>query len=336
MKSENNLKSIAKRTGVSISTVSRVLSGKHEQYRISAGTVRRVMNEAKRVNYKPSFLAQSLRTKKTYTIGLVVPSLSNHYFASIASEIIFEARQYGYIVILLDTFEDEENERECINTLLTRNIDGMILVPCGERADFLEEIDQQTPLVLVDRYFEETSLSYVHTDNYQGALDGVNLLIEHGHQRIHCIQGVPHSMPSRERVRGYMDALRASGHGNLSQITGSDYSVTNGYLETKLAIGSPLRPTAIFALSNTILLGAIRAIGESSLRIPDDISILSFDNSPFLDFLHPAITRISQPIKEIGQLAVKILIERLSNNQSVRQQIQLPAQIINGNSIKRL
>ena len=117
------------------------------------------------------------------------------------------------------------------------------------------------------------------------------------------------------------DALRESGFDTRSRIAGNDYSITNGYLETKLAIGSPARPTAIFALSNTIMLGAIRAIGESSLRIPDDVSILSFDNNLFLDFLHPAVTRISQPTKEISQLAVKILMERLSDKQSVPQQI---------------
>ena len=321
MSPENNLKSIARRTGVSISTVSRVLNGKHEQYRSSAKTVKRVMDEAKRIDYKPSILAQSLRTNKTYTIGLLIPSIDNPYFATIASEIVFEAKRYGYTVILLDTLEDEGNESECINTLQTHNIDGIILVPCG---------------VLIDRYFEDTSLSYICTDNYRGALDGVKLLIENGHKEILCIRGVPHSMPSKERVKGYIDALRESGFDTRSRITGNDYSITNGYLETKLAIGSPARPTAIFALSNTIMLGAIRAIGESSLRIPDDVSILSFDNNLFLDFLHPAVTRISQPTKEISQLAVKILMERLSDKQSVPQQIKLPAQIIEGKSVKRL
>ena len=336
MSLENNLKSIARRTGVSISTVSRVLNGKHEQYRISAKTVKRVMDEAKRIDYKPSILAQSLRTNKTYTIGLLIPSIDNPYFATIASEIVFEAKRYGYTVILLDTLEDEGNESEWINTLLTRSIDGIILVPCGERPESLEKIDEQTPIVLIDRYFEDTSLSYICTDNYRGALDGVKLLIENGHKEILCIRGVPHSMPSKERVKGYIDALRESGFDTRSRITGNDYSITNGYLETKLAIGSPARPTAIFALSNTIMLGAIRAIGESSLRIPDDVSILSFDNNLFLDFLHPAVTRISQPTKEISQLAVKILMERLSDKQSVPQQIKLPAQIIEGKSVKRL
>lgn len=160
-------------------------------------------------------------------------------------------------MILLDTLEDEGNESECINTLLTRSIDGIILVPCGERPESLEKIDEQTPIVLIDRYFEDTSLSYICTDNYRGALDGVKLLIENGHKEILCIRGVPHSMPSKERVKGYIDALRESGFDTRSRITGNDYSITNGYLETKLAIGSPARPTAIFALSNTIMLGAI-------------------------------------------------------------------------------
>lgn len=336
MGSENNLKSIAKRTGVSISTVSRVLNGKHEQYRISAKTVKRVMDEAKRINYKPSFLAQSLRTQKTYTIGLLIPSIDNPYFAHIASEIILEAKRYDYTVILLDTLEDQANEQECLQTLLTRSIDGIILVPCGERPDALEKIDRQTPIVLIDRYFEHTSLSYVCTDNYRGALEGVRNLIENGHRQILCIRGIPHSMPSKERVKGYLDALREADLEPFARIAGNDYSITNGYLETKLAIESPTRPTAIFALSNTIMLGAIRAIGESALRIPEDISVLSFDNNLFLDFLRPPMTRISQPTRAISQLSVKILMERIAAHSSQPQQIQLPAQLISGESIQRL
>lgn len=336
MSSENSLKSIAQRTGVSISTVSRVLNGKHEQYRISPRTVKRVMDEAKRIDYKPSIVAQSLRTRKSYTIGLLIPSIDNPYFANIASEIVLEAHRYNYTIILLDSMEDENTEKECIETLLARNIDGIILVPCGERSEYLEKIDQRCPVVLIDRYFESTSLSYICTDNYQGALEGMKLLLSNGHRDILCIRGVPHSTPSKERVKGYMDALQQAACSEMCHITGNDYSISNGYLETKLTIGSTSRPTAIFALSNTIMLGAIKAIGESTLRIPEDISILSYDNNLFLDFLHPPITRISQPTKEISQLAVKVLMERIANPDMPQKQIKLPAQIIEGSSIKNI
>ena len=111
MSSENSLKSIAQRTGVSISTVSRVLNGKHEQYRISPRTVKRVLDEAKRIDYKPSLVAQSLRTRKSYTIGLLIPSIDNPYFAHIASEIVLEARRYNYTIILLNSLEDEKDRK---------------------------------------------------------------------------------------------------------------------------------------------------------------------------------------------------------------------------------
>ena len=133
-----------------------------------------------------------------------------------------------------------------------------------------------------------------------------------------------------------MDAMNEASCSHLCHITGNDYSINNGYLETKLAIGCSSRPTAIFTLSNTIMLGAIKAIGESSLRIPEDISILSYDNNLFLDFMHPSITRISQPTKEISQLAVKVLMERMSNPDMPPKQIKMPAQIIEGHSIKKL
>jgi len=165
------------------------------------------------------------------------------------------------------------------------------------------------PLVLIDRYLPDAGmLSYVTTDNYRGAVMATEYLLENGHRRIACIQGTPHSMPVRDRVRGFGDTLRAHGLGDRIVVTGEDFSVQNGYLETKLALAREERPTAIFALSNLILLGVVKAVHESGLRIPDDISVVSFDDNMLFNYLDPAITCIGQPTDEIGTLAVKLLI----------------------------
>lgn len=322
------LVAISKRTGFSISTVSRVLSGQAVRYRISEKTIKLVSDEARRCNYIPNLLAKSLSTNRTNVIGLVIPCIENPYFANIASVVMQEAKQHGYTILLVDTMENEENERVDVLSLLSRKVDGIVIVPCGQDASFLESVNtSNTPVILIDRYFDDTTLPYVCTNNYQGAFDATKFLIENGHKRVACIQGVNYSMPNKERVRGYLDALKQSGIEHHAMIVGEDFSVQNGYLETKLVLSSDNRPSAIFTLSNTILLGAIKAIKESGLQIPEDISVVSFDNNIYLDYLDPSITRVSQPIDEIGILAIKILSQSIKDNTIYRKRIQIPPKL---------
>ena len=247
---KETLVTISKRTGFAISTVSRVLNGQAEKYRISRKTVELILAEARRCDYTPSLLAKGLRMKRTNTLGLLIPQVSNPYFADIASAIIREARSHGYTVMVVDTMENEENEQEGIRTMLSRRVDGIVAVPCGRTPDHLEKVDRSVPVMLVDRSFERTSLPYVCTDNYRGGVEATRILLQRGHRRIACIQGVPHSMPNRRRVQGYLDALRQAGLQEEAIITGDAFSLENGYRQTKLAVAGPDRPPAIFALSN--------------------------------------------------------------------------------------
>jgi LacI family transcriptional regulator len=332
MKKET-LITISERTGFSVSTVSRVLGGKANKYRISDKTINVISEEARKCNYTPSLLAKGLRTSKTNTIGLLVPGIENPYFANIASIVISEARKIGYTIVLVDTMESEKNEQEGIESLLARMVDGMIVVPSGSNPEFLESVDRRTPVVLIDRHFEPTTLSYVTTNNYEGGFEATKYLIDFGHRDILCVCGVHHSMPARERERGYLEALRQNGLENMTRVAGNDFTIQNGYLETKLALNGLRPPTAIFAMSNTILLGAIKAIRESSLRIPDDISIVSFDNYTYLDYLDPAITRVGQRINEMGMLAIKLLQQRIEGDGNGMAKIQLIPQLIVCNSV---
>lgn len=220
---KETLVTISKRTGFAISTVSRVLNGQAEKYRISRKTVELILAEARRCDYTPSLLAKGLRMKRTNTLGLLIPQVSNPYFADIASAIIREARSHGYTVMVVDTMENEENEQEGIRTMLSRRVDGIVAVPCGRTPDHLEKVNRSVPVMLVDRSFERTSLPYVCTDNYRGGVEATRILLQRGHRRIACIQGVPHSMPNRRRVQGYLDALRQAGLQEEAIITGDAF-----------------------------------------------------------------------------------------------------------------
>lgn len=334
---KTTLETIARNTGFSKSTISRVLNNKAYASRISKETVDIILNEAERCGYTPNLIAKNLRINKSQTIGLLVPSLANPYFAEIASVIVLESRKYGYTTIVADTMENENMQNAAITNILTRQVDGIIIVPCGSNPAYLEQTNKQcVPIILVDRYYENSPLPYVVTNNFHGGYMATSLLVRNGHKDIACIQGPPAAMTNRKRIAGYMSVLKENRLEDRAIITGNEFSIQNGYLETKLLLNNDRRPTAIFALSNNIGLGAIKAIREARLRIPEDISLISFDNYLYLDFLEPPVTRIGQMVDEMGKMAVKLLNESIANHREIKSQIELSPEMIMRDSVAPL
>lgn len=320
---------IAEKSGYSISTCSRVLNGKGKESRISAEASEKIKKVAESLGYYPDIFAQNLRRSSTQTIGLVVPGLANPYFAAIASVVITQARQLGFNTIVSDTMDDASLQNESVSTLASRKVDGLIVVPSGSDSTFLEQIDEKyVPIILIDRYFHDTKLPYVATNNYRGGYDGTNILIKNGHRRIVCLRGLPQATTTIDRIAGYKDAMRDAGLEDEIYIVGNDYSIQNGYLESKLLLCSNSRPTAVFALSNTIALGVVEAVNEAGLSIPDDLSLVGFDNNTYLDYMNPPMTRIGQRVEEMGKMAVKLLFDRMVYGRKVRNQIELSPEVI--------
>ena len=338
---KETLQTIARRLDISATTVSRVLSGNAEKYRISAKTQELIRNEALRCKYTPSMAARSLRTRKTNTIGLILPSVSNKYFADIAGTVISECRSNGYVTIVMDVAEKEEFQKDCIRSLAVQGVDGMIIAPCGDDPSQLEMINREYfPVVLIDRYFRDSSLSYVTANNLQGGMMAVRHLISQGHSRIACIQGVVESIPNQKRVNGYRQAMTEAGLTDCINVRGDAFSIQNGYVETRLLLseGPASRPTAIFALSNTIVLGVVKAIKESGLRIPEDISVVSFDDNIYLDYMEPPVTRVIQPVEGMAKLAVRLLFNAISSpaGERSKSELQLSTELIRRDSVRSL
>ncbi len=334
---KETLSSISKRIGVSSTTISRVLSGQSRKYRISESTQKKVLDEAKRCNYTPNIIARNLRTKKTNTIGLILPSVANPFFADLSSVIITDASANNYTTIVLDSLEDEEHQSSNIATLLSRRVDGIIAAPCGADAKLLEEVNKKNiPVICVDRFYEDSQLPYVTTNNYTGSFEATNHLIINGHKRIACIQGIRESTPNKKRVAGYLDALKKVSLEKNAIIVGNEFSLQNGYLETKLLLNRAEPPTAILALSNTIGLGALKAIREANLHIPYDISLVTYDDNKYMDYLTPPITRIGQPVEEMAKLATKLLFESIETEKRLNTQIQLAPSLIIRESVMDL
>lgn len=339
MKSSNvTLKSIAERLDVSVTTVSRVLNGKSDRYRISKETQELINTAAKELSYSPNQLARGLRLKRTNTIGYIIPDISNPFFSSIAKNVEKSARKLGYSILLCDSEEDTKIEENLLQLMIDRKVDGLIISPVGIEVNHLRRIAQKNiPIVLLDRYFPELNLPFVTSDNYKGALEAVNMLIEHGHRRIACIQGLVNTSPNNDRVRGYIDAHKTHDLSvDKKLIVGDSFGEENGYIETKLLLKQDDPPTALFAVSNLISLGAIRAISEEGLKIPDDISMVSFDDQPYSRFLSTPMTTVSQQNSQIGQIAIKLLIDQIESNRQLEPKgIFLPTKLISRDSVKR-
>lgn len=334
MATKNNIFTISERTGYSASTVSRVLSGKAAQYRISQTAVDVITREAALCHYRPSLVAQSLRTGDTKTIGLLVPGIENPFFSTLAGMVISLLDSHGYHTLLADSRESEEEERQELQMFQSRGVEGIICVPASATPAFHEEIAKSVPLVLIDRYFRETSLPYFCTDNYAGAREATEYLLEKGYRRILAIQGVPVSMPNQERVRGFRDAL--SGRDVLHNVVGDAFSVANGFSETLKAFDGAAKPyDAIFTFSATILLGTINALRQLGLGIGRDVGVISFDNTYFMEFLDPAITCVEQPLHQSAQIAVDTLFSIMEARRQGEPEPERMQQLIRPNLLVR-
>lgn len=328
---------IAAKAGVSLSTVSRVLNGKAKKYRISPKTEETILQFAEELNYRPNKMAQGLRLKKSHTIGLVVPDISNPFFAYVTRVIQTKAYEMGYSLIVCNTNEDLSTEIEQIELMKSKVIDGFIVMPVGTDYRHLETlIRKKHPLVLLDRCFDALQTSSVVVDNYEGAYLATSYLIECGHKKIGIIQGLPDTYTNTERMRGYLDALRENNIEVKSQyIVGKDYRRESGYIDTKLLLNLEERPTAIFTTSDLITLGALQAIVEDNYKIPDDISIVSFDDTDFAPFLFSPLTAVRQPKELMGEIAVKMLIDAMNGeNATEKQRIILKSQLVKRASVK--
>jgi LacI family transcriptional regulator len=332
------LNDVALQAGVSISTASRVLTGQAAKFRISPDTERAVREAAAALRYRANHLARGLRLQKTHTIGVVVPDLSNPFFAHIVKRIQGAAHGHGYSLVVCNTDESLDLEVEQVRLLHRRRVDGLIALPVGQRYDHFEDwMGTGVPLVLVDRCGDGLRVASVEVDNHRGAYEATEHLLAAGHRRIALIQGLPGTSTNTARVRGYRDALAAQGiPDEEALVVGGDFRQQNGYVETKLLLQHERPPTALFATSDLITLGVLDALAEEGVAIPDDVSLLSFDDFDFAPHLKCPITAVRQPREMMGELAVKLLVEQLGEGAPEARRIVLRPRLVVRKSVAAL
>lgn len=321
------IRQVAQRAGVSYTTVSHVINNTRF---VSEETRARVLAAMDELNFRPNAVAQSLRSGRTNTIGLILPDSANPFFAEISRGIEDEAFKLGYSVILCNSERDPRKEQLYIEVLTKKQVDGIIFVATGEREDALHLLlRQEIPAVVVDRDFPGIEIDAVLTDNRQGGYLATRHLIELGHRRIACVCGPSHITPSAERLTGFRDALLEAGLGfDESLILRGDYHPDSGRVAASVLLNRPDPPSALFLCNDLMAIGAMRAAMQAGWRIPEDLSIVGFDDIEFASYTNPPLTTIAQPKAEVGYRAAHLLVDRLADKNRPFQRIILPTRLI--------
>ena len=315
------LQDVANAAGVSVSTASRVLSGKGKVCRISRSTEAAVHKAAESLGFRPSQVARSLRLQQTNTIGVVVPDMANPFFAAIAREITIAAEASGRVVLMADSRDTTEHELTCVQQLLTRQVEGLLICPVGRTEAHLAKVaDADLPVVLVDRVFRNTPFVSVTSAHCEGASEVVDLLLANEHRTIGVLQGLPGTLPNEERIRGYRDSLGRRGISfDPSLIRGENFSAASGYGACRSLLEERRDLTALFAFSNQNAFGALKALQESGLRVPEDVSLVTFDDHPLFDHLAVPLTAASQDAQALGSTAAQLLIKQIESGRRPRK-----------------
>lgn len=307
------IKDIAALAGVSKTTVSKVINNKDDS--ISKATKDKILQIMKEQNYVPNKLAQSLVTKRTKTIGLLIPDIRNPFFTDISRGAEDFARREGYNIIFCSTDEDYEREVECVSMLCEKMIDGIIFAPSSNTSHEENRYnDLEIPMVLVDKKIElSNAKGVVKVDNKNGTYEATKHLIKQGHKDILYLSGPLKNDISKERLQGYIRALEKN------NLTVKEENIVEGKYRYEWAYDfikhlEEIKCTAICCANDLMAIGAIQALRERNFKIPDDISIVGFDDIQTSKLIDPSLTTVRQPAYEMGQKASEILINNLKNN----------------------
>lgn len=329
------MKDVAKYTGLSVATISKYING---------GNVlennKKLIDEAIEVlNFRVNEMARGLKTNRSKTIGILIPNLEKVFCTSIVSNVENILIRHGYSTVICDYKEDIKLEKEKLEFLVNKMVEGLIIMPLGGDESIIKEaIDEGIKVVLIDRDLKDIECDVVLVDNLNSSYDAVEELITRGHKRIGIISGPKDVYTAEERLKGYRRV-----HEDYSMtideklIKYGDYNVDSGYelLNEFLKMKQP--PTAVFITNYEMTLGAIMAINENNVVVPEQLSIIGYDNLQMAKIVKPSLSIVVQPMKVIGETAAEVLLRRLSNDVSnFPQRYRLKTEILIQQSVKKL
>lgn len=321
---------IARAVGVSKSSVSRALN--RVPGGVTPGVAEKILQAADDLGYVPNAIAASLKNQRTKTVGLILPDLGNPFFALVAAGIEAEITDASYTLLIANTGNDHERETSLTRTLLERQVDALLIASTGPSGMHLQlALDRGVHVVLLDSHPRQLVTDCVMADNGHGAADAIRHLLDLGHTDIAVITGLlANDSSAGERLEGVRRALKAAGlklpaHRCIS----GDYAMASAQEGARQLLCSSDRPTALFVTNNLMTLGALRAIAELGLSVPDDISLVGFDDMDWYPVANPPVTTVAQPAYEIGQRAAQRLLLRIRSRRRLKpEKILLPTQLV--------
>ena len=333
----SNLKAVAEHSKVSIATVSRVINN---DPKVSKDTVRKVQASIVALEYKPNRVAQRLRSSngKTKLLGLIIPDIQNPFFVDVVRGVEDYAYQHNFAVMIGNFGQDEKKEKLYLDIFQSENIDGLIVAPIHGKDKGIENlVKKNIPVVCIDRGLTEIDVDVVKVDNENGAFNAIDHLLSNGHRRIAFISG-NFTIPTYiERLSGYKKALSKYGipyDESLVFARNSDYK--SGFEIANKILELEERPTAIFSGNNLLTLGALEAIHAQNIRIPEEISIIGFDDMPWSISLNPPLTAVRQPGFDMGRKAAEMLYERMVNPEKKKENVILKTELMLRKSTTRI
>jgi len=320
------MKDIATKLHLSQTTVSHVLTGKHEHYRISAATVARVKKMAEELGYRSSALARAFRDRRSYSIALAVEDLTNPFWTGIAIGAEKEAESQGYVLVVSNTNGDSTRERRTVQMLQERRVDGMIVSPVTVTDEILTELHKdRLPFVQIDRSIKGEDIPCVRTDHGAGSTLAVDHLAKRGHKEIAYIGGPLHIQTFELRLEGFKKAMARHGlkPAAVKLVANDEADAAAGVKEL---LSAKSRPTALYTASIKITIGALRAVREAGLKVPSEIEIVGFDDIAMADLFSMPVSTVCQDVESIGREAFRALL-RVMNAQKVQRELLIPPRL---------
>ncbi len=327
---------VAREANVSMATVSRVVNNNPN---VKPQTRKKVFEAIEKLSYRPNAVARGLASKKTTTVGVVIPDISDSIFAEVARGIEDIANMYHYNIILCNADKKKEKEIRVINTLFEKQVDGMLFMGGNVTEDHLLAFrTSNVPVVLCGTKDADNKIPSVDIDHQKAAYDAVKLLISNGHQYIAMISGSLHDPNNGyARLKGYQQALETNHLSfNEAYVRYGNYRYESGMEAMQYFLTLNPRPTAVFSATDEMAIGAIHFIQDHNLRVPQDISVVSLDNIRMASMVRPLLTTVAQPMYDIGAVSMRLLT-KLMNKESVTQlQVILPHELIKRDSVTSL
>jgi DNA-binding LacI/PurR family transcriptional regulator len=327
------IKAVADYAGVSVATVSRVMN--RSGY-VSHDLELRVQEAMATLHFRPSALAQGLRNQRTLTVGVLIPQIDQPFFSALTFAMEKSLFASGYHALICSAEENLEKENTYVEMLLRQRVDGIVIAPTGQSAEHVMRfVERNVPVVLVDRDLPELDgINRVLVDNYQGAYEGMRYLLALGHRRIAVVGASTYIESIQSRLNGAVQALEDAGIPLDRELlvieVQPDFEL--GFNAGMILLSRKSRPTAIFALTDMMAVGVIHAAAKAKLDVPEDVSVIGFDNIPLAPYTIPALTTVAQPIYQIGEVTAAMLLRHMEQEYAEIESVTLQAALVRRNS----